>query len=114
MTDNMDLFEEEIEEIREFSELDLDLFHYVLDCTRGVVAGLGNDITPAAVVDIIEGAVGHLIFRTEADEKPVTVEEAVERSVSNLRLIDELDEMDNMLDEKYIPSDEIDIGKIRQ
>ena len=37
MSDNLDLFEKEIEEIKEFSELDLDVFHDVLECTRGVV-----------------------------------------------------------------------------
>lgn len=115
MADNMDLFEDEIEEIREFSELDLDLFHDVLDHTREVVNGLGESVSPVAVVDIIEGAVGHLVYQGQSDEKPVTVEEAVSRAVSNLHLIDEMDAMDEMLEENpFALSDEIDTGKVRQ
>lgn len=115
MADNMDLFEEEIEEIGEFSELDMDLFHDVLDHTREVVSGLGNSISPVAVVDIIEGAVGHLVYQGQSEEKMVTVEEAVARAVSNLHLIDEMEEMDAMLeDNPYALSDEIDTGKVRQ
>lgn len=115
MADNMDLFEEEIEVIKEYSELDLDVFHDVLECTRGVVNGLGNSVSPIAVVDIIEGAVGHLVYKIEPDEQPVTVEEAVQRAVANLQLVDEESEIVAMLeDSKYTPSDELDTGKIRQ
>ena len=89
--DNIELFEEEIETIREFSELDMDTFHEALDFTRVVVREMGNSVSPAAVVDIIEGAVGNLIYN--ADEKPITVEEAVERTIINLHLLDEMDEM---------------------
>ena len=89
--DNIELFEEEIETIREFSELDMDTFHEVLDCTRNVVSGMGNSISPLATLDIIEGAVGNLIYN--ADEKPITVDEAVERTIANLNLLSELDEM---------------------
>ena len=109
--DNVELFEKEIEEIREFSELDMDTFHEVLDCTRVVVGAMGNSITPAAVVDVIEGAVGNLIY--SADEKPLTVEEAVERTIQNLHLLDEMDEMFEW-EEKGVLSDEIDTGKVRQ
>ena len=109
--DNVDLFEKEIEEIREFSELDMDTFHEVLDCTRRVVGTMGDSISPAAVVDVIEGAVGNLIY--SADEKPLTVEEAVERTVQNLHLLDEMDEMFEV-EEKGVLSDEIDTGKVRQ
>ena len=56
MSDNLDLFEKDIEEIKEFSELDLDVFHDVLECTRGVVNGFGSRISPISV-DIFEGAV---------------------------------------------------------
>ena len=101
-----------IEEIREFSELDLDLFHDVLDHTREVVNGLGESVLPVAVVDIIEGAVGNLVYN--ADEKPITVTEAVERTITNLHL---LDEMDDMFEDEVNPNiitDENDTGKVRQ
>lgn len=110
--DNIELFEEEIETIREFSELDMETFHEVLDYTRGVVNEMGNAISPAAVVDIIEGAVGNLVYN--ADEKPITVSEAVERTITNLHL---LDEMDEMFDDEVKPgmvTDENDTGKVRQ
>lgn len=108
--DNIELFEEEIETIREFSELDMETFHEVLDCTRNVVNEMGNAVSPAAVIDIIEGAVGNLIYN--ADEKPITVTEAVERTITNLHL---LDEMDDMFDEgPVIITDENDTGKVRQ
>lgn len=110
--DNLDLFEEEIEEIREFSELDMDTFHDVLECTRGVVGGLGNSISPVMVVDVIESAVGNLLYVPTHGEEPITVEEAVERAVSNLHLADE---MDVMFDEGIATaSDDIATGKIRQ
>lgn len=110
--DNIELFEEEIETIREFSELDMETFHEVLDCTRGVVNEMGNAISPAAVIDIIEGAVGNLVYN--ADEKPITVTEAVERTITNLHL---LDEMEDMFEDEVNPNmvtDENDTGKIRQ
>ncbi|MBQ3510978.1 MAG: hypothetical protein IJA30_01625 [Bacilli bacterium] len=115
MSDNMDLFEDEIAEIREFSELDLDVFHDVLECTRGVVEGLGNKISPISVVDIIEGAVENLVYETAAKEEGITVDDAVNRAVENLGLIDDTAEIEAMLeDNKYTPSDELDTGKVRQ
>lgn len=115
MSDNMDLFEDEIEEIREFSELDLDVFHDVLECTRGVVNSFGNKISPISVVDIIEGAVENLVYETAAKEEGITVDDAVNRAVENLGLIDDTAEIEAMLeDNKYTPSDELDTGKVRQ
>lgn len=115
MVDNLGLFEEEIEEIREFSELDMDVFHDVLECTRGVVDGLGNKVSPIAVVDIIEGAVENLVYETASKEEGITAEDAVNRAVENLGLLDDTDEIEAMLeDSKYTPSDEIDTGKVRQ
>lgn len=110
--DNVELFEKEIEEIREFSELDMDTFHEVLDCTRRVVGTMGDSISPAAVVDVIEGAVGNLVYN--ADEKPLTVEEAIDRTIQNLHLLDEMDSMFDEDLEKGTLSDEVDTGKIRQ
>ena len=111
--DNVELFKEEIEEIREFSDLDMETFHDVLNCTRGVIRNMGNSISPAAVVDIIEGAVSNLMYN--ADEEPITVVEAVKRTVSNLHLLDEIEDMfeDDYFDSKYI-TDEKDTGKVRQ
>lgn len=111
--DNVELFNEEIDEIREFSDLDMETFHDVLDCTRGFVKNMGNRISPAAVVDIIEGAVSNLMY--DADEKPITVVEAVKRTVYNLQLLEEMDDMfeDDSFDSKYI-TDENDTGKVRQ
>ena len=115
MSDNLDLFEDELEEIREFSELDLDVFHDVLECTRGVVNGFGNKISPISVVDIIEGAVENLVYETAAKEEGITVDDAVNRAVENLGLIDDTAEIEAMLeDNKYTPSDELDTGKVRQ
>ena len=115
MSDNMDLFEDEIEEIREFSELDLDVFHDVLECTRGVVNSFGNKISSISVVDIIEGAVENLVYETAAKEEGITVDDAVNRAVENLGLIDDTAEIEAMLeDNKYTPSDELDTGKVRQ
>ena len=115
MSDNLDLFEKEIEEIKEFSELDLDVFHDVLECTRGVVNGFGSRISPISVVDIIEGAVENLVYETAAKEDGITVEDAVSRAVNNLGLIDDTAEIDAMLeDSKFTLSDELDTGKVRQ
>ena len=108
--DNIELFDDEIETIREFSELDLDTFHQVLDGTRLVVSELGNSISPAAVIDIIEGTVGNLVYNS--DEKPITVTEAIERTISNLHLLDEMDEM--FEDGVCVPIDEIDDSKKMQ
>ncbi len=110
--DNVELFEEEIETIREISDLDMDTFHEVLDCTRKVVGSMGNGISPVAVVDVIEGAVGNLVYN--ADEKPLTVEEAVDRTIQNLHLLDEMEEMFDAEDTIGVLSDEIDTGKVRQ
>lgn len=110
--DNVELFEDEIETIREFSELDMDTFHEVLDCTRRVVGSMGDSISPVAVVDVIEGAVGNLVYNV--DEKPITVEEAVERTVLNLHLLDEMEDMFDSEDTIGVLSDEIDTGKVRQ
>lgn len=113
MVNNVDLFEEEIDNIREFSELDMETFHDVLNCTRGVVEKFGNSISPISVVDVIEGAVGHLIDTPAVGEKLVTVEEAVEMAISNLHFSDE-DEMDDMFEDGIDESsDEYDTGKIR-
>ena len=115
MSDNLDLFEKEIEEIKEFSELDLDVFHDVLECTRGVVNGFGSRISPISVVDIIEGAVENLVYETAAKEDGITVEDAVSRAVNNLGLIDDTAEIDAMLeDNRFTPSDELDTDKVRQ
>ena len=115
MSDNLDLFEDEIEEIKEFSELDLDLFHDVLECTRGVVNNYGSRISPASVVDIIEGAVENLVYETANREDNITAEDAVNRAINNLGLIDEAAEIESMLEEnQYTPSDELDTGKVRQ
>ena len=116
MSDNLDLFEKEIEEIKEFSELDLDVFHDVLECTRGVVNGFGSRISPISVVDIIEGAVEHLVYETaDIKEDGITVEDAVSRAVNNLGLIDDTAEIEAMLeDNRFTPSDELDTGKVRQ
>ena len=62
-----------------------------------------------SVVDVIEGAVGNLVYHP--DNEVVTAEEAVERAVSNLHLADE---MDDMFDDVFVSSDEIDTGKVRQ
>ena len=115
MSDNLDLFEKEIEEIKEFSELDLDVFHDVLECTRGVVNGFGSRISPISVVDIIEGAVENLVYETADIKEHVTVEDAVSRAVNNLGLIDDTAEIEAMLeDNRFTPSDELDTGKVRQ
>ena len=115
MSDNLDLFEKEIEERKEFSELDLDVFHDVLECTRGVVNGFGSRISPISVVDIIEGAVENLVYETAAKEDGITVEDAVSRAVNNLGLIDDTAEIEAMLeDNRFTPSDELDTGKVRQ
>ena len=99
--DDMDLFDEEIEVIREFSELDVELFHEVLNCTRDVVDSLGNSISPVMVVDIIEGAVGHLLEPPVKGEDAVTVYDAVNMAVDNLHLSDMTSEMVDMLDDNY-------------
>ncbi len=91
MVDNVELFQEEIEEIKEFSGLDLELFSEVISYSREVVGKLGSRISPVAVVDVIDGAVSHLICSTE--KEPVLVEEAVDRAIANLHLIDEMDEI---------------------
>ena len=109
MAENIDMFEDEIENIREFSEIDMETFHNVLKCTRSVVEEFGNRISPISVVDVIEGAVDHLIDTPAIGDKPVTVEEAVELSIANLHLADEMDDMFD--DEIYEPSDTV---KFRQ
>ena len=86
MVDNLDLFENEIEDIKEYSELDLELFNEVLNCTRDVVVSLGSRIHPAEVIDVIEGAVGHLVYGPRELEKEVSAEEAVNMAVSGLGL----------------------------
>lgn len=101
ISDDMDLFDEEIEVIREFSELDVELFHEVLNCTRDVVDSLGNSISPVMVVDIIEGAVGHLLEPPVKGEDAVTVYDAVNMAVDNLHLSDMTSEMVDMLDDNY-------------
>lgn len=110
MRDNTELFQEEIDEIREYAELDMEVFEEVLDCSRGVISKLGDSISPMSVVDVIEGAVGNLIYHPE--NEVVTVEEAVERAVINLHLVDEMEDMFD--DGVFTSSDEIDTGKVRQ
>ena len=110
MRDNTDLFKEEIDEIREFAELDMEVFTEVLDYSRGVIEKLGDSISPMSVVDVIEGTVGNLIYHPE--DEVVTVEDAVERAVANLHLGEELDDM--FEDDVFVLSDEADTGKVRQ
>ena len=92
MSDNLDLFEEEIEEIRDSSEIELDLFRDVLTCARGVVSSMGNSVSPVLVVDLIERSVEHLMFDVTDENTPITVDEAVSRAAYNLGL-SEINEM---------------------
>ena len=43
MRDNTELFQEEIDEIREYAELDMEVFEEVLECSRGVISKLGEE-----------------------------------------------------------------------
>ena len=92
MSDNLDLFEEEIEEIRDSSEIELDLFRDVLACVRGVVSSVGNSVSPVFVVDLIERSVEHLMSDVTDENTPITVDEAVSRAAYNLGL-SEINEM---------------------
>ena len=90
MEKNMELFEQEINDIREYSEIDIETFHDVLDCTRRVIVKYGERISPMATVDVIEGAVEQLTYSKKND--PINVKQAVRMAVENLG-ISEMDEM---------------------
>ena len=91
MDKNMELFEEEINSIREHCELDVEMFHDVLDCTRRTITKYGERISPMATIDVIEGAVEQLLY-VKSNEKPITVKQAVKLAISNLG-ISEMDEI---------------------
>lgn len=101
MVDNVELFEEEIDEIDVFSDLDKETFQEIIEYSRGVIAGLGNRISPVAVVDVISEATSNMMY--SGNDEEVTVEMAVDRAVANLHLADELEalfgEVDNNGDE---------------
>ena len=90
MDKNMELFEDEINDIKENSNMDMETFYDVLDCTRRALVKYGERISPMATVDVIEGAVEQLMYSKKFE--PITVKQAVKLSINNLG-ISEIDEM---------------------
>ena len=57
MPENFTLFETEIKEIEAYSEIDHDDFTIICHEVRKIFGKFGNQISPSAVVDLIESAV---------------------------------------------------------
>lgn len=57
MPENFVLFEDAIQEIKEYADLNHDDFNIICNEVREVLSKFGNQLSPSVVVDLIESAV---------------------------------------------------------
>ena len=87
---SIEMFQEEIDEIRDFSELKETTFGQILDATREYMDEYEGEISPITVVDVIEVATNIYIFGNRiADEKEIDIDEAVRQAAFVMKLSDQ-------------------------
>ncbi len=95
MPENFELFNEEIEEIKSYSELPTDVFSQICNEAKRYLSSYGNYIAPSVVVDLIESAVSiYMLALVQAEQgqninSKITTSEAVKLAFEDLGLVEE-------------------------
>ena len=76
MEKNFELFSKEIEEIREFSDLNKTAFGKILTATRTLLAESNCEVDPVTILDVIENATSIYTFENRNNHQ-ITSTEAV-------------------------------------